>query len=253
MLFGALLTSADYFADSISGNDGNSGQQSSGVPSPLATIAAAVAKGGSAIALKAGSTFREKLNLNANAKHVLAYGSGDAPILTVFDVINPASWSLAGGQTRTYQTTVSHTITEAGTAYAYVLEDGAIVTRRASIAATEANPGSFYCPHDAGMSTHNPYTLYYHPTGSGNPANNGKVVEANARDHAIEDVSNSNSRFEGLHLRGCGVDDGCVDGGCACTCAYLYRIGVSYGCWRQKEDSYDDRPAYLCLCHTYYS
>ena len=52
---------------------------------------------------------------------------------------------------------------------------------------------------------------------------------------------------------GVALYDGCVDGGCACTCAYLYRIGVSYGCWRQKEDSYDDRPAYLCLCHTYYS
>lgn len=222
-----------WFVDSVDGNDSNTGQLEVSTIHPLKTIAALISKGintGDAISLKLNSLWREKLNLGKNGVSVNNYAVGgvvgELPILTVFNIVSPSAWNLEPGLLFTYKTTIAHSITEAGTAYAYVLEDGNILVRKNSIALVESTPGSFYCPNDAAISTHNPYTLYYHPSSSDNPLNNGKVVEANARDHAIEDVENNNNTFEGLQLRGCGVDDGCIDAGLNVT---LRRILFTYG------------------------
>lgn len=139
------------------------------------------------------------------------------PVVTVFDVVDPASWTPVEGYPNTYSTTVAHDITEGTSAETLLVEDDVILARKTSIASVDANPGSFHSPHDAAVASNDPYTVYYHASDSSDPRTNGKTVEANARDHAIEDVEASANHFEGLHLRGCGVDDGCMDGGADVT------------------------------------
>lgn len=57
-----------------------------------------------------------------------------------------------------------------------VCENGAVLTQQGSIAAVEANAGSFYW---AGG------TLYLHPTGDTNPTTDGKLYEAAARTNCV--------------------------------------------------------------------
>lgn len=74
-----------------------------------------------------------------------------------------------------------------------VLEDGVPMAKRASVAAVDANPGSFY--YSGGV-------LYLKATGSGNPNSNGKAYRAAVRSNAINTSTRNYITIDGLELRG---------------------------------------------------
>lgn len=97
---------ADWFVDSVRGNDANSGQN---IDHPFKTIARLLASpiaSGQTIALKAGGHWRETLTVPAANITVTSYGRGRKPLLDASDVVNPGLWSKAPGTANVYQVSV---------------------------------------------------------------------------------------------------------------------------------------------------
>ena len=90
-LLGGTLPAADHFV-APSGSDGNPGTSSG---SPLATVAAALAKSGNGdrVLLERGGTYRGTFTLPAG-RTLTAYGSGDLPIVTASTVVTPGGGTI---------------------------------------------------------------------------------------------------------------------------------------------------------------
>lgn len=205
----------DYYIDSTDGNDANSGSSANLAKATLASIALVDSL---RIKLSPSSFLREEENTGTHFDVLLSGASvgQSLPAITVFNLIIPASWSLANGFSNTYTTTVVHNFVD--TLQSLIVENDVIMTRVSSSAGVEETPGSWYCPDDGNFSSRNPYTVYYHPSDSSDPRVNGKTVEANARDQGLRDFLATSTSAEGVYFRGCGGDRGCcVDGGADLT------------------------------------
>jgi hypothetical protein len=205
-----------YYVDSIGGDDGNSGTSPD---APFETLAAAqtaaLAHGnGARIGLARGSEWRESLDLGTlHNVTISGYGEGALPIVNAADLV-PDEWEDSTDRDDAFSNTYSISWTHAtppgqSNAGPSLFEDGEMMKWQTSIAAVDANPGSFY--HDGATSDESPVTIYVHPTGSTNPNVNDQTYEATKRTWAIRVGNNATVRL----VEACnqGHDNGAINAG----------------------------------------
>jgi len=167
--------------DSVNGDDANSCRTKG---APCKTIAGLMAKPWISTARKVylarGSHWREQLTVPTAGMRVLAYGTGDRPILDASDIINPAAWTAVGGTTNTYQTTVTLAGVSSKT-WVNAWADGVFLARGAGTN-LDATPGTYYI-NPATYTGEG--TLYLHPSASGDPTTDGVVYEVSTRQFGI--------------------------------------------------------------------
>ena len=199
-----------WFVDSVNGSDSNDGKS---IYTPLKTISALLGKtinSGDAIGLKAGSYWRDQLDISGKSNiTIVGYGIGAMPILDSDDIAG-SIWSLSSGKTYCYQTNWSHNIT-ANTSRIVALEDGNMLSRVTSQALVESTDGSYYSPNDGNLSTNNPTLIYIHPTGGGNPNSNGKTYTITRRLSGILGGSTaSNTIVKNVNTKNNANNDGSI-------------------------------------------
>lgn len=202
--FGVLYPAAQWFVDSVAGNNSNNGTSAT---TPLQTIAALLAKSivsDTLIALKCGSTWRERLTIPVDRVHVCSYGTGAAPLLDCSEAISAGAWSKTGGQTSVYQAALTCEAT--GSTWISVWENDVRLVRVASIAAVDATPGSYFPSSDASAS----FTLYIQASNSTNPGVNGKTYDYSKRYAGYDAVTTAvvGCRVSGIQTRRNLANDG---------------------------------------------
>lgn len=193
---------ANYFVDSVNGNDANPGTREQ----PLQTIGAVTIAEGTTIWLARGSTFHEQLSTAVNHVRVRVYGTGAVPIVDGADAVAGAAWTHDGTLTNTYWIERVSLGSSASTAYQTVWEDGVRLTRAASAAACNSTPASFFSVEVAGADI--TYKIYIHPTGSTDPATNGSVYEIAERLYAVNLMGDECSVYGPLVVKRCQHHDG---------------------------------------------
>ncbi len=181
-------------------NDGNDAATGLSPAAAFRTLAKAtsVAVRGDVVSLARGSVFREYAAFG-DAVSLRAHGVGRRPIVTGYDIAPPAAISHRSGNV--YNLTVDLPLGWPQRAYAMLYEDGrhlreyrigldGLTDNAGVIAAVEANPGSYaFVTWTTNPTTNSgsggwaagTNTFVLHPTGSGNPAGNGKLYEYGAR------------------------------------------------------------------------
>jgi hypothetical protein len=183
----------DWYVDSISGSDSNSGDSAF---YPFATIAKllTVLQAGESVGLAKGSHWREQLDLPGNGCTVEAYGSGALPILDASDLISAGSWAKTAGRTNVYE--VNITPLWGVSNWLNVWEDDSFLTRAADLATCDSTPGS--CFPSAATGT---ITLYIHATDSSDPGASGKVYEYSHRLYGLYSYDYSGCKITGIETR----------------------------------------------------
>jgi hypothetical protein len=222
----------DWYVDSVNGNDAWTG----GAPNqPFATIAKllTVLGAGDSVALAKGSTWREQLTIPANSVTVVAYGSGEAPILDCRDVVLNASFTKTVGQTNVYQVALSPDLAASGT-WNSVWQDSVRLVRATSIANCDATPGSYYPSSD----TTAPITMYVHASDSSNPGASGKIYRYAKRQLSVDSYNYSMCGINGIVGIGALSESGCfkigissILYGCEAIDGNKHNLYVREGCW----------------------
>lgn len=184
-----------YYLDSVNGSDANDGKS---IHKAFQTEAAlrVVLSSGDSVGILRGSSFLEQFGASTgtltNIK-VQAIGAGAMPIFDGRDVASSGGWAKTAGLTNVYDRTWSHdTVTGS---FISLWEDDVRLRWVSSQATCDATPGSYTVATTSGSSTQ----LYYHPTGSGNPASNGKVVKLSKRLYGLRSYQNWSIR--GIHTK----------------------------------------------------
>lgn len=165
------------FVDSRNGNDANDGTTPSSAKRTLAAAASELVEG-TVLHLVRDSYWRETLVVPADGARVLAYGSGEPPVIDGADVVS--GWIPAPGSTGLWQAVVTHE--GFGSHRLTVYENGELLTRVPDPEACERTPGTFV---DIKGSDGSPLTVRIHPGDSGNPNTNGRVYEVSRRLHVL--------------------------------------------------------------------
>lgn len=241
---GRILT---VFVDSVNGNDANNGLgPSSALQTLAAAKAAAIARGSPAgIGLARGSHWRESLSLSGMAGACIdAVGSTSLPLpkIDCSDIAPNANFSLASGQTKTYQITWTHSVqNDIGKRKLRVWENGTRLKWVSSIANCEAEAGTFFVSNAA---IANPATIYVHPTGDTDPASDGKLYEITAREQALTGAG-ATSDVRNLHTTRNAHHDGSY-----ISAGYSYGVlasdGVVHNLWNAIGGVADHCVAYDC-------
>lgn len=244
-----------FYADSANGDDGNDGRT---IDSAFQTIGAletaALAYGDSVgVGLVAGSEWREELDLSS-LSGVRIRGVGDLandglPKVRGDDIITGTwqdSTDRADANTEVWSISWTHSINTGQTGGGPNVweDDGNLLEWQTSIAAVQANPGSFY--HDGASSDDSPVTLYVHPSDSMTPQ--GRDFCATKRNWVIRAGANADVRY--LWTMRQGHDDGSIRisngyvGNCLMEDGVVHCALISYGtyknciAWRQAGGSY---------------
>lgn len=169
----------DVFVSSVNGTDGGAG--TFGDPVEFLDEVAGLVSAGELVRIERGSTFSSQVVLGGpdNVKFE-PYGAGDLPFVDCSEELPDGDWSLASGQSNTYEQSVSPSTGGVPSVSARIFEDGGELQTQSSISDVEANPGSFYADQSS-----TPYVLYVHPTGSTNPSSDGKLYEWTKRSGAV--------------------------------------------------------------------
>lgn len=194
----------DLYVDSVAGDDGNNGASPAAAFETLAA-AVAVAGNGIRIGLTRGSTWREEFDLDAySGVAVEAYGTGDAPVITGFDIHN-SGWTNDGTYTNLWYKDIAHNAN--GTNRQAVLDDNVMMRRVASVATANSTTRGYY---SADCGTANPIRVYIH-TGGTNPNSNGHTYEVTTRRTA--GYFGPSSVVSGIVFRGAISNNGPLESG----------------------------------------
>ena len=137
----STLLPIDWYVDSKNGKDTNIG----GSPGQaFATIAMLqeVLKEGQSVGLARGSHWREQLTITQDGIKVIAYGSGDKPILDCSDDLDNASFIKTSGYQNVYELNISPDL-GSSKAWMRAWEDDQSLLRASSVAECDTTPGSF--------------------------------------------------------------------------------------------------------------
>jgi len=207
-----------YYVDSVNGSDANDGTSAAQAFQTFAALP--TINEGESVGLARGSTWLETLALPANNIRIVAVGTGDDPLIDCTDALTSGGWTDSTGRADANTNVYSRTVTLGSATpqqFVNVYEDGINLVLVANVATCQSTPGSYY------ITSHtitNP-TLYIHPTGSGNPASNGKTYRHSARQYAISAGARSNITLRSIHTRGNLGNNGSI---------YLGRYGLIDAC-----------------------
>lgn len=133
----ALL--ADWFVDSINGNDANTGRNPSQAFQTIGQLESVLAAG-ETVGFARDSHWREQWDVAIDNVTAIAYGEGERPLFDASDLISPGDWSKTGGLVNVYECT--KTPEWGSTNWVNVFEDNAFLIRVADTATCDATPGS---------------------------------------------------------------------------------------------------------------
>jgi hypothetical protein len=179
----ASIYTTTYYVDSVAGDDLNNGT-SSATPWQSLTKASNTVPANSLVRLKCGSSWRDKLRIAGANVRVETYDSGAAPIIDGADIIAPGDWvSQAPGAANVWGCT-RIAVNTAACVYS-IFENGIRLIRTASLAACQAQAGSFFTPAEASYVQGVAFTAYVHTTAGTDPASNGNTYEIQQRDYCM--------------------------------------------------------------------
>lgn len=196
-IVGSGAASAQFYVDSVNGNDANSGTTAAKAKRTIAgLIAGAPMVVGNAINLAKGSTWRERLTVPVNSITVQAYGSGNDPVLDCSDAIASNAWTKTANRTNVYEVPVAVEGTyNAGAANrAGVWCNGVRLVVVADLATCDSTAGSVF---PSSIASNTP-TYYVHAPGSTDPRSDGKTYEYAARSTAIDTFSRTGCVIRGI-------------------------------------------------------
>lgn len=236
----AVVTKTIY-VDATAGNDSSTGATQAAAVQTLAKVNTLL-ENNATVYLKRGQTFRGTIFIDlVNGITVDAYGTGKHPILEGTEPITKANFTLTSGQTNTYQvawTIPDTTITNCSEMGARVWEvSGGVetaLTQRATIAAVEANPGSYFSDLTNNL-------LYVHSSNSSSPVSNSFVYEAckyaggiqaatnrsgGTRDHTVKNIR---TKRHGANNGGIVLGQECSIINCVCEWGGKHHAFLSSG------------------------
>lgn len=185
----------DYYVDSVAGSDANDGRTGAAAFATIAKVMTRLGDGVS-IGLKAGSHWREQLDIGTYANvRVGVYGGGEPPLLDASNVMASGSWTKTSGRTNVYEQTVPLDTVASG--YLSVWVDDVRLAKVASTELADATPGTVYVSSETGTST----TIYVHPLGSTVPSTDAKVYEYSMRNFGLNAQLASGTVVEGIETR----------------------------------------------------
>ena len=188
----------DYFINSVSGSDANSGQSAA---LAFETLGAVTIADDLKIGLARGSEWFEEIEgVSEDGLLVQSYGSGELPIIDATDAAPTWTQPDAGGNPNVWAASINHEIALEDASRLIVLEDGIPMPRQNSIANVNANETSRYSPSDGSLTSNDPATVNIHATGSGNPNSNGRTYRITVRETAIQ--ANDNAVVKDVECRG---------------------------------------------------
>lgn len=192
----------DFFVDSVSGSDANSGLTALLPKQTLAAISTLLGSSANKrVAMKRGSVWRERLSLTANNNNTVfeAYGSGSLPEVRCDDVVPNANFSLTAGRTNVYQVTLTVEPDAIVSEWPGIWENGVRLSFSAvSLISNEGVPGTFYYGTIDDLSS---ITVYIHPYGDTNAITDGKLYEAAIRKSAIDTYLATNCAVRYIQAR----------------------------------------------------
>lgn len=201
LLLTTLLPGADWYVDSVNGNDAGGGSQSDAPFQTIDRLSWAPLHEKDTIYLARGSHWREELRGLPEGTSVIAYGQGERPLLDASDIAAQGGWQRDG---ELYTIVWPHNMQEPNKNRFSVWEDGLRLKRVESIQDARVRAGSFYAAlPDAGAAG----TIYLHP--SSDPA--GHLYEISRREFALA-IPNG-GQAHGIHTRRNGHNNGSLVGG----------------------------------------
>lgn len=188
------LYAATIFADSAAGNDSSNGLTPATPKKTLAAVMALSPSATSILGLKRGSYWREGLyGLPAGAS-VLAYGTGNAPVIDSAD--RDTTWTATTGRTNVWETSWTKDTSysnDGGFTYVMLWDGDMPLPGAASVAACESTPGSFY--HDSVANK-----VYYHAADNSAPAS--RAIYITKRPEGIYQYTAAGSSANGITIDG---------------------------------------------------
>lgn len=192
----------DYYVDSDSGNDSNSGtdeDEAFASFAPLTTLG--TLPDGSRIGIKDDTEYQSELVITGDDIVIDTYGSGDKPYIDARDTVT--GFTATPGRTNVYQTTI--TLPGSVKALGNIFEDDTILQQYNNLDSVEANPGSAHVSDWTATTT----TLYVHSSDNGNPDSNGETYRYSRRLYAIS-VTGDGTTISGVRTRGQAHQDGSI-------------------------------------------
>lgn len=223
-------TGTNWYVDSVGGSDSNNGLSAGTAFQTIAKLLTVV-QALDTVNLARGSYWREQLLFNFVVR-VRDYGSGALPILDGADVVAGGAWSKTGGLTNVYQITLIAANTGAINYAMY--ENGLRLIRATSSANCDATPGSFSCPDESSFVQGQPFTMYCHTTDGSNPASNGQLYEATARQWScyIGAENQPGAELYNIAAWRAGHHNGPIEiGRSAWVSGCMIQYGESHGCY----------------------
>lgn len=197
-------SSIKIFADSVAGNDSNSGLTAA-VPVKTLAKVATLATSGTKIGLKTDSVWNETLEiLTLTNISIVSYGSGAKPQILADDVLSSGGWTKTTLAINLYQRSytpfASYT---SGSDYLSVYENGIPLVAAASSIACDLAAGSCFIDDVSNI-------IYINATGgTKDPSTNGNVYAFTAREYAIH-LDGAGSSVTGLYARRAARNDGAI-------------------------------------------
>jgi hypothetical protein len=203
----------DYYVDSISGSDANSGrtptlalQNLTALPTPLSNVS---------ICLVANSYWRQFYNASNGATSanltIAGCGSGAQPVVDASDAISTSQWSQTGGLSATYQTgstllfPTGVPMTQ-GVPWVQVFENGNYLAYYSTTANVDAHPGSYTVNSMSGATGQ----IFVHASDNSNPATNGKTYEYTSRPSGIYVNASASPVVRNIHFKRAGTSFGAL-------------------------------------------
>jgi hypothetical protein len=223
-----------WYVDAVTGNDANNGRSAGSAFATIAAVLPQIAAGDS-VGLARGSQWREQFTVPADQVQVIAYGSGDSPLLDCSDPIGSQAWSKTPGETATYQCSITHDIAT-GKTFIGCWENGTLLQWQTTVAAVNSTPGS-YTLSDTSYSPASPVTLYVHASDGSNPTTNGKLYEYSSRSFGLTATGMTGCTIQGIDTRRNMHNDGSLILGpfnnaidCVASEGQYHNVFVSQGC-----------------------
>lgn len=206
----SLPAKADYFLDSVAGNDSNTGTS---YWSPWKTVAkftsvAGVTCSNTVITVQGGSYFREQLSMLGRGNTISVNG-GPRPVFDASEIVT--NWvQVCSIITNTWACS-NFVATGGGDKTTIpVIEDGTIMIAVTSLLICEATPGSFFSPVSPVPGSTN--TIFIHPSSSTSPV--GRRYEVAKRNYGI--VAGDDCRIELVVIRNQMHNNGSLEIGKRC-------------------------------------
>lgn len=237
----STLTTIDWYVDSKNGNDSNTGTAPNQAFATLAKVQE-VLREGQTVGLARMSHWHEQLTISQNNIKVVAYGSGEKPILDCSDDLDNTNFTKTPGYQNVYEINISPDLGRSKT-WMRAWENDKGLLYAPSIAECNTMPGSYYPSSNIGSS---PITLYIHASDSSDVRSNGKVYAASMRKYGIDAYFAENILIDGIETRRNLGEDGSLRLGrfgrlenCVCRDGSKHNLYVRTGTVIKKVEAVD--------------